>query len=202
LFLVSGFSIRPAQEKRFRPEAVVDGKTVWGCQKVVDRLLNDNDSHYLRALLARSCSPPRGLFEDCGCGCGCCWFGSVSVSVSVYVSVSVCLCVCVSVCLCVCVCVWVSRRSLHTPVLLLQRVLLAARRAARAGKVLVRKCRGSSGYVTIPSAYPFDSSPCQTAVPDHCGVGGPKVWWVCGAHLPTTDTPTHLLFVGAGLCQG
>ncbi len=73
--VVSGFSIRPAQDKYFRPEAVVDGKTVWGCQKVVDRLLNDNDSHYLRALLARSCSPPRGLFEDRGCGCGCCWFG-------------------------------------------------------------------------------------------------------------------------------
>jgi hypothetical protein len=69
--VVSGFSIRPAQEKRVRPEAVVDGKTVWGCQKVVDRLLNDSDSHYLRALLARSCSPPR--FEDRGCGC--CWFG-------------------------------------------------------------------------------------------------------------------------------
>ena len=75
--VVSGFFIRPAQEKRFRPEAVVGGKTVWGCQGVFDKVLIGNDNHNLRALLARSCSPPRGLFEDrgCSCGCGCCWFG-------------------------------------------------------------------------------------------------------------------------------
>jgi hypothetical protein len=64
--VVSGFSIRPAQDKCFRPEAVVDGKKVWGCQGVVDMLLNGNNSQNLKALLARSVSPP--LFEDRGCG--------------------------------------------------------------------------------------------------------------------------------------
>jgi hypothetical protein len=70
--VVSGFFIRPAQEKRFRPEAVVGGKTVWGCQGVFDKVLIGNDNHNMRALLARSCSPPRGLSEDRGGGCGCC----------------------------------------------------------------------------------------------------------------------------------
>jgi hypothetical protein len=67
--VVTGFSIRPAQEKGVREEAIVDGKRVWGCQSVVDTLLNDNPN--LRALLRRSCSPPRGVFEDCGCCCYC-----------------------------------------------------------------------------------------------------------------------------------
>jgi hypothetical protein len=50
------------KDKCFRPEAMVDGKKVWGCQGVVDEMLNGNNSHELKALLARSVSPP--LFED------------------------------------------------------------------------------------------------------------------------------------------
>jgi hypothetical protein len=58
----SGIATASETKDCFRPEAMVDGKKVWGCQGVVDEMLNGNNSHELKALLARSVSPP--VFED------------------------------------------------------------------------------------------------------------------------------------------